>query len=121
MPREAIVQSFMALVEAGDHVEAIGRYYHPDASMQENTGEPRRGRAVLMAHERKAMAGARSIVSRRMTEPLISGDHVAIRWQFDFILLDGSGFTLDEVALQRWQGDEIIEERFYYDPKQMGR
>jgi hypothetical protein len=26
---------------------------------------------------------------------------------------------LDELARQRWQGDRIVEERFYYDPAQL--
>jgi hypothetical protein len=26
---------------------------------------------------------------------------------------------MDELALQRWRGDRIVEERFYYDPAQL--
>ncbi len=26
---------------------------------------------------------------------------------------------MDELAYQRWDGNKIAEERFYYDPKQM--
>jgi hypothetical protein len=26
---------------------------------------------------------------------------------------------LDEVALQRWNGERIVEEQFYYDPAQL--
>ncbi|PMW26743.1 polyketide cyclase, partial [Pseudomonas sp. MPR-E5] len=28
---------------------------------------------------------------------------------------------LEEIAWQTWQGDKLIEERFFYDPKQVGR
>ena len=36
-------------------------------------------------------------------------------------MTDGPGTTrvLDEFAWQRWDGDPIVEERFYYDPSQV--
>ena len=48
-----------------------------------------------------------------------SGDNVVIRWNFAFTAADGQTRKMDELAYQRWQGDKIVEERFYYDPKQM--
>ena len=30
-----------------------------------------------------------------------------------------TGFVLEELAHQRWRGDRIAEERFYYDPAQL--
>ena len=41
-----------------------------------------------------------------------------IRWVFEFIGHDGRAFRQDELAYQRWEGDLIVEERFYYDPAQ---
>ncbi|MFL4992814.1 MAG: nuclear transport factor 2 family protein, partial [Microvirga sp.] len=52
---------------------------------------------------------------------LIEGDHVATRWRFSFTNAEGIIRTLDEIAWQTWRGDQLIEERFYYDPKQLGR
>jgi len=26
---------------------------------------------------------------------------------------------MDELALQRWRGEQVVEERFFYDPRQM--
>jgi hypothetical protein len=42
-----------------------------------------------------------------------------IHWVFEFTARDGAAIRLDELALQRWQGDRIAQERFYYDPIQM--
>lgn len=121
MPSEAIVETFVALVESGDYVGAIEQYYHPDASMQENNDDPRRGRELLVAHERKAMASVKSIVARRLAPPLIRGDQVAVRWEFVFTLPNDASFRLEEIAFQTWRGERIGEEKFFYDPKQMGR
>jgi len=32
---------------------------------------------------------------------------------------DGKTCRLDEVALQKWSGERIVEEQFYYDPAQL--
>ena len=32
---------------------------------------------------------------------------------------DGKKRLLDELALQKWSGDRIVEEQFYYDPAQL--
>ena len=49
---------------------------------------------------------------------MLDGDQAAIRWAFVFTRHDGKSFRMEELALQRWQGDRIAEERFFYDPEQ---
>ena len=51
-----------------------------------------------------------------VTTHLVDGDLVVIRWTFD--MTDAAGVTrrLEELSLQRWVGDRIMEERFFYDP-----
>jgi hypothetical protein len=41
-----------------------------------------------------------------------------IRWRFHFEWLDGTITDMEEVTCQRWAGDRIAEERFFYDPAQ---
>ncbi len=114
MPDRRRVEAFIAAVVGGDHVGAIADYYHEGASMQENLQPPRRGRALLMEHEAKVLERM-----RMHTHPgplfLIDGDHVVINWTFEATGPDGVTRRLDELALQRWNGDRIAEERFVYD------
>ena len=49
----------------------------------------------------------------------VNGDHVVIRWVFQFEFHDGARTRLDELAYQRWEGDRIVEEKFFYDPHQL--
>ncbi|MGO9357702.1 MAG: nuclear transport factor 2 family protein [Xanthobacteraceae bacterium] len=121
MPAESTVEALIAQVESGDYVGAIERFYDSDASIQENNDPPRRGRDVLVDGERKFMSAFKSIVARRLAPPLIRGDQVAIRWSFAFTLPNDAQFTLDEIAFQSWTGERIREEKFFYDPKQIGR
>jgi hypothetical protein len=87
--------------------------------MRENTGEPRRGRALLVANEQAMLDRTATVVSRCVRPVLVNGDHVVIRWIFDFSFLDGRGMHLEELAWQRWEGERIAEEEFFYDPAQM--
>lgn len=119
MPSRATVQAFIALVEAGKYVEAIERYYAADASMQENNLPPRIGRDALVAHEQKVMASFKSMRTLPVKTFLVDGDRVMIHWAFEFTRPDGILLRLEEVALQRWRGDQVVEERFFYDPGQM--
>lgn len=119
MPSRATVQAFIALVEAGKYVEAIERYYAADASMQENNLPPRKGRDALVKHEREVMASFESIRTLPVETFLVDGDRVVIHWTFEFARPDGKILRLQELALQRWRGDEVVEERFFYDPGQL--
>jgi hypothetical protein len=114
LPSRERVAAFIAAVVGGDHVGAIADYYHESASMQENLQPPRFGRSVLMAHETKVLQR-----TKMHTHPnplyLVDGDRVVINWTFDATGKDGVTRRLNELALQRWEGERIAAERFVYD------
>lgn len=118
MPTRERLQAFIDMVVANRHVEAIEAFYHPDASMQENQQPPRVGRDTLVEGERRMLA--RNAVQ---TDPaqvvLLDGDRTVVLWRFRFTPPEGPDMVLEELALQRWDGDRIAEERFFYDPAQM--
>ena len=119
MPTIERVEQLIAMVESGAHAEAIAAFYTDDATMQENLDPPRVGRALLVAHETKALSGVKQVLSRCMRPVFIVGDCVVIRWQFEFERPDGQWMRMDELAYQQWRGDWVATERFYYHPKQM--
>ena len=119
MPSTETLERFIARVEQNAHAEAIEEFYTADASMQENQSPPRReGRAAHVANERKVLARAKSVTSTCVRPVMLNGDHVAIRWIFRFEWLDGSVTEMEEVAWQRWEGERMAEETFFYDPAQ---
>jgi hypothetical protein len=119
MPSRATVDAFVALVESGDYVGAIEQFYAADASTRENNGAPRVGRDNLMAIERHVMAAHKQIEARRLAPVLIDADNVAIVWRFEFTTLHGTMRAMEEVAWQKWCGEQLLEEQFFYDPQQM--
>jgi ketosteroid isomerase-like protein len=118
MPTRERVQAFVAMVERGEYVEAILRFYTDDATMQENLGEVRTGRQSLADFEDAMLKRVKSITTRPGSTFAIDGDRVIVRWVFDIVQGDGKTFTLDELAYQTWRGDRIASERFYNDPAQ---
>ncbi len=119
MPSRERVAALIERVEQGKYVEALQEFYAEDATMQENGNPPRVGLKALVAHERSVMAGYSEIRTLPVNSWLVDGDQVVIHWMFEFTRPDGARSRMDELALQRWRGDRIVEERFYYDPAQL--
>ena len=136
------VEALIAMVEQGRFVEAIEEFlsrsrataitrestgaasrenYADDATMQENLDPPRRGRDVLVSGERQVLQSFAEGRTLPVDAWLVDGDRAVIHWVFEFVGRDGRGFRQDELALQRWVGDRIVEERYYYDPAQRKR
>ena len=121
MPSTDTLERFIARVEQNAHAEAIEEFYTAGASMQENQAPPRVGRDELVAGERRVLARARRVRSRCVRPVLAAGDVVVVRWVFEFDWQDGRSTRIEELAWQRWEGERIAEEQFFYDPAQLAR
>ena len=51
----------------------------------------------------------------RAVAVVVVGDRAAINWLFEYTTADGQRHRTDEVAVQTWEEDRIIHERFVYD------
>jgi hypothetical protein len=118
MPSDETLERFIARVEENAHDVAIEEFYTENSSMQENHAPPRVGREAHLANERRVLARARLVQSHCVRPVFVSGDQVVIRWRFRFDWLDGTLTEMEEVACQRWEGERIAEETFFYDPAQ---
>jgi len=118
MPGQHTLERFVAMVEANEHAAAAEAFYADDVVIQENQQPPRHGRAAQVALEVAVQQRAAAIRSFCLRPIVVQGEHVVIRWRFEFDWKDGSRSTMEELAWQRWQGDLIAEETFFYDPAQ---
>jgi hypothetical protein len=118
MPSRDTLERFIATVERNDHIGALRAFYAPHATMQENQAPPRVGLEAHVASEERVMARARNLSSECVRPVLVEGDTVVIRWIFRFEWLDGSVTRMEEIAWQRWEGERVVEETFFYDPAQ---
>ena len=118
MPAPETLERFITRVEENAHVEAIEEFYTEGSSMQENQSPPRVGRDAHVANERKIFARVKTLSSKCVRPAFLNGDRVVIRWVFHFEWADGTVTHMEEVACQRWDGERIAEETFFYDPAQ---
>jgi ketosteroid isomerase-like protein len=118
MPTSETLERFIARVEENAHAEAVEEFYTADASMQENQAPPRVGRDAHVANERKVLSRTKTLSSTCVRPVFVNGDRVVIRWVFHFEWRDGTITHMEEIAYQRWEGERIAEETFFYDPAQ---
>jgi hypothetical protein len=118
MPTHQTLERFIATVESNLHDRAIEDFYTENASMQENQNSPTVGRDKLLEGERKVMSLAKALHSRCVRPVLVHGDVVCIRWVFKIEWKDDTVTDLEEIAYQRWEGERIAQETFFYDPVQ---
>ena len=119
MPSPETVESFICLVERGETVEAMVRFYAEHASMQENAAAPRVGKAALIKHEEAALASIASLKATCVRPYFVSGDFVVIRWVFEIQDKTGKTVRFEELTHQRWEGNLMAQEQFFYDPAQL--
>jgi hypothetical protein len=119
MPSREHVEKFVSMVEAGQFVEAMERYYLPDATAQENNDPPRIGLTVLLENERRTLTAFGRAEAKCIRPIVIDGERVVIHWVFTFTRSSGEKVRLEELAQQIWVGDRLSNERFFYDPRQL--
>lgn len=118
MPLRQTVERFVELVETGRGAAALDEFYAENASMQENQSAPRIGKPALLAHETAAQASVTNMTAQCVRPFLIEGDTVVLRWTFEYVDGRGRPVQFEELAYQRWTGERIREEQFFYDPAQ---
>ncbi|MEI9941623.1 MAG: nuclear transport factor 2 family protein [Pseudomonadota bacterium] len=117
MPSRAVVEDFVATIERGQFLEALSKFYAEDMTAQENGQAPRVGRAAQFANEEAALKRMRFDTIKAVSH-LVDGDRVAIHYLFEMTTSDGGRLRMEEIAYQVWRGDEIVSERYFYDPAQ---
>ena len=118
MPTAETLERFIARVESNAHDTACDEFYTETSTMQENQAPPRVGRDAHVAAEHRIMARVKALSSTCVRPVFVNGDHVVIRWVFHFEWPDGTATHMEELAYQRWEGERIAEETFFYDPAQ---
>lgn len=111
------LEAFVALSRAGRTLEAIERYYAEDVVVFENRELARAGREKCLDYERSALAGLAEPPRFELRGAGVdeAREKTFVEWVLHFVTREGKAFRLEEVAVQKWHGDRISEERFYYE------
>jgi len=101
----------------GQLLDAFEQYYHEDVVMIEANGEKREGKAVNREAENKFLASVQEwhdggVLAITSNEE--EGITMVESWM-DVTFQGGFRTKAEQIARQKWEGDQIIEERFYYN------
>jgi ketosteroid isomerase-like protein len=111
------VKSMYDMVAQGKMMEAFEKYYSNDIVMTEATGEVRKGKDVNRKYEADFLGMIKEFHGSGITA-ITSNEKDAVTMSeswMDVTMKDGSRVKMEEVAVQRWKGDHIVNERFYYN------
>lgn len=101
----------------GKMLDAFEKYYHKDVVMVEATGETRKGKDLNRKFETDFLGSLKEFHAMGVTA-ITSNEKEAttmVESWLDATYKDGNRVKMEEVAVQKWKGDQIIHERFYYD------
>lgn len=106
-----------ALLEAGDTLTLIERFYAPDVCVFENRALARSGRDACLAYERKQLAKQPEPLRVRVQSMAVNAQDgvVFMEYTLRFMGPEQRPMRLEQVSVQRWHRDRIVEERFYYE------
>ncbi len=111
-----MVNDLYALMAQGNTTQAFEKYYHENVVVIEPTGERREGKGA----QRQAIAdwfADLEEVHGGGVEAATSDEEAGVTIVLsttDMTSKTMGRMTLREVAVQRWEGDQIIEEEFFY-------
>lgn len=101
----------------GKMLDAFEKYYHKDVEMVEATGEVRKGKDFNREFEKKFMESIKEFHGfgvKSITSNEAEGITMVESWM-EITFQAGMKTMMEEVAVQKWKGDQIIHERFYYN------
>jgi ketosteroid isomerase-like protein len=116
MPERETIDELIRYTVEGRSEEALLAFYAEDVVIQENNEPPRVGRAASIARSRDAARWTSSVHEVCVPRVLIDGDYVVIEWHAEWTMENGVRVRIEELALQCWEGDQVVSERFFYDP-----
>jgi ketosteroid isomerase-like protein len=102
---------------AGEALDAFDSFYADDVAMRENSAEPVVGKAVNRSREEEFFGSIETLHGLQLLSSATDGDVSFSEWVFDVTFEGGERKRLEQTAVRRWRDGQVVEERFYYDPR----
>jgi ketosteroid isomerase-like protein len=111
------VRDFVRLLETGEVLLAMERYYADDVAVFENRELSRAGREACIRHEKDLLAKLGGPPRIRFARTAVDEEEGVAFLEYVLRFTDPKGrpMRLEEVAVQSWERGRIVEERFYYE------
>ncbi len=110
------VQALNQEILNGNILGAFEQFYAEHCVMQENDQQPREGKDANREYEKGFVDAVEQWHNAQVLS--VNTDEEAgtsaVEWLFDFSLKGGPRVQRKQVAVQRWEGDKIVQENFYF-------
>ena len=99
----------------GNLLGAFDQYYHENVVMTEPMGT-REGKAACRAYEEQFLNSIQEFHGMEVKKLAADEDNAVVFLEvgMDVTFKDGNRVNMEQVAVQQWEGDKIVHERFYY-------
>ena len=117
----AKVSELYDMIHAGQLLDAFEKYYHDDVVMIEATGEKREGKETNRKAEEEFLGKIETFHDAGVSA-MTSNEELGITMVESWMKVtfkEQGKIKMEQVAVQHWRGDQIIQERFYYNPGAM--
>lgn len=105
------------MIGQGQIMDAFEKFYHDDVVMTEPDGTATSGKDANRDREKQFVANIKEMHGGGVdgiTSNEEDGITMVENWM-EVTFQDGNKVKMEQIARQKWQGDKIIEERFYYN------
>jgi ketosteroid isomerase-like protein len=105
------------MIGQGRLLEAFDKYYDDNVEMVEASGEVRKGKEANRKFQTEFLGMIKEVHGSGLKSVAANDkdDVTMIESWMDVTMNDGNRSKMEEVAVQKWQGNKIIHERFYYN------
>lgn len=110
-------QALYQMIGEGKMMEAFEKFYAEKVVMIEANGDVREGKDKNREFEIQFFSTVKEVHGGgvyNITSNEDTGVTMVETWM-DTTYNDGNRMKMEEVAIQTWEGDQIVKERFYYN------
>lgn len=108
------VKDLYAMIGQDQMIEAFEKFYHEDIVMIEAAGEVRKGKPTNREFENQWLSSIKEMHGGGVTGITSNEDDgiTMVETWMEATFQDGTRMKMEEVCVQKWQGDQIIHEQF---------
>jgi len=109
------VDQLNQMILEGKILDAFEKFYADDVVMQDNDYPARVGKDINRQFEETFVNGLTEFRGAKVISTIISDGMSVVEWWFDYTHKDFGTRNYTQLAVQRWKGGKITEEKFYYN------
>ena len=103
------------MILTGKALDGFEKYYADHCVMQENTDEPTVGKDANRQREIDFFDSVAELHDAKIVSSGIGDGVTFAEWILDVTFKQGGRKKLEQTAVRKWEGDQIVHERFYYN------